>query len=118
MLYHTKKIAEERYNVYDDTRRYAKSILISVNTKKYFSSRYLPIYWLEMKELKYSHPFCYENMCMEGQWTVQRQAQHSFASIACDQAIEQTVNRDTKSTGDLRGISLNRGWFCYILTHF
>jgi hypothetical protein len=71
-----------------------------------------------MKELKYSHPFCYENMCMEGQWTVQRQAQHSFASIACDQAIEQTVNRDTKSTGGLRGISLNRGWFCYILTLF
>ena len=51
-------------------------------------------------------------MCVNGRWTVQRQQQHSFASIACDQAIEQTVNRDTKTTGGLRGISLNRSLFC------
>ena len=54
-------------------------------------------------------------MCVKGQWTVQRQEQHSFASIACDQAIEQTVNCDTKTTGGLRGISLNQGQFLHML---
>ena len=53
-------------------------------------------------------------MCVKGQWTVQQQEQHSFASIACNQAIEQTVNRDTKTTGGLRGILLNQDQFLHM----
>ena len=33
------------------------------------------------------------------QWTVQRQQNHGFASVACDMTIEQTLNRDSKTKG-------------------
>ena len=33
------------------------------------------------------------------QWTVQRQSNHGFSSVACDMAIEQTINRDSKTKG-------------------
>jgi hypothetical protein len=29
-------------------------------------------------------------------WTVQRQSEYGFSSIACDQTIEQTFNRESK----------------------
>ena len=45
--------------------------------------------------------------------TAARAALLCFASIAYDQAIEQTVNRDTKTTGGLRGILLNQGQFLH-----
>lgn len=32
-------------------------------------------------------------------WTVQRQQNHGFSSVACDITIEQTLNRDSKSKG-------------------
>lgn len=59
--------------------------------------------------LKDTHPSFNENICVTGNWTVQRRNFSKFTSIACDQAIEQTVNRDTKTSGGLRGFSLNRG---------
>jgi hypothetical protein len=42
-------------------------------------------------------------------WTVQRQHRYGFSAIACDQAIEQTANRDSKTKGGLVGFTLNRG---------
>ena len=33
------------------------------------------------------------------QWTVQRQGSHGFSSVACDMAIEQTLNKDSKTSG-------------------
>lgn len=42
-------------------------------------------------------------------WTVQRQQRYGFSSIACDQAIEQTANRDSKTKGGLIGFTLNKG---------
>lgn len=39
---------------------------------------------------------------------VQRQSVHGFASIACDQAIEQTCNRDSKTKGGWTGLTQNR----------
>ena len=41
-------------------------------------------------------------------WTVQRQSTYGFSSIACDQTIEQTFNRESKTKGGVVGISLNR----------
>lgn len=41
-------------------------------------------------------------------WTVQRQSEYGFSSIACDQTIEQTFNRESKTKGGVVGISLNR----------
>ena len=42
-------------------------------------------------------------------WTVQRQSNYGFSSVACDQTIEQMLNRDSKVKGGLVGITLNRG---------
>ena len=41
-----------------------------------------------------------------GEQSVQRTS-HSFSQVAVDQAIEQTVNRDSKTSGGIIGISTN-----------
>ena len=41
-------------------------------------------------------------------WTVQRQGRYGFSAIACDQAIEQTANKDSKTKAGLVGFTLNR----------
>ncbi|GAA6102813.1 uncharacterized protein LOC111194822 [Tachysurus ichikawai] len=69
---------------------------------------YLPSYWLEMVSLPPTHPSCHSELSVKGQWTVQCQSVHGFASIACDQAIEQTYNRDSKTKGGWTGITQNR----------
>lgn len=71
-------------------------------------ARYLPSYWLEMVNLPLTHPSCHSELSVKGQWTVQRQSVHGFASIACDQAIEQTCNRDSKTKGGWTGLTQNR----------
>ena len=45
---------------------------------------------------------------IEENWTVQRQERYGFSSIACDQTIEQTLNRDSKTKGGVTGFTLNR----------
>lgn len=72
-------------------------------------ARYLPAYWLEMIDLQTSHPAIFQEMTQQGAWTVQRQTNSSFSSIACDQAIEETLNRDCKTPGGIKGITLHRG---------
>ena len=72
-------------------------------------ARYLPAYWLEMVSLPFTHPECHREVTARGVWTVQRQSDHGFGSIACDQAIEQTCNRDSKTKSGLIGITRNRG---------
>lgn len=72
-------------------------------------SRYLPAHWLEMVSLPVTHPDCHAQLTSRGQWTVQQQDRYAFSSIACDQAIEQTLNRDSKTKVGLTGFSLNRG---------
>ena len=74
-------------------------------------ARYLPVYWSEMTNLKQTHPTTYHNFTVRGSWTVQRTDQHGFSSLACDQAIEQTVNRDAKTKGGIKGITMNRMLF-------
>ena len=61
-------------------------------------SRYLPVYWSEMKRLPQTHPPIHAAF-QEGQFTVNRQDNHGFAGVAGDQTIEQTINRDTKTKG-------------------
>lgn len=71
------------------------------------------MYWLEMCSLRESNPDLCTDLFAHGQWTAQRQGSHPFSSIAGDLCIEQTVNRDTKTTGGLTGITLNRGTITY-----
>lgn len=70
--------------------------------------RYVSAYWSEMSLLPSMHPEMYQQLVINGSWTVQRTDGH-FCSIAADQAIEQTVNRDSKTSGGLKGITLNKG---------
>ena len=46
---------------------------------------------------------------MDLQWTVQRQQKYGFSSMACDQTIEQTCNRDSKTKGGIVALTQNRG---------
>ena len=70
-------------------------------------SRYLPVYWLEMRDLLTTHPAVHQQ-CMEGHFTVQRR-ENAFAQIACDQTIEQTANRDSKTKGGMTGFTTSKG---------
>ena len=71
-------------------------------------SRYLPAYWVEMQNLPVTHPETYDHFVMSGEWTVQQQTRYGFSATACDQVIEQTCNRDSKTAGGISGITLNR----------
>ncbi|XP_028417357.1 uncharacterized protein LOC114541751 [Dendronephthya gigantea] len=70
-------------------------------------SRYAPCYWMEMMRLEQTNPYVAHNI--SNNWTVQRQDRYSFSGVACDQTIEQTLNRDSKLKGGLVGITLNKG---------
>ena len=72
-------------------------------------ARYLPVYWIEMSQLLITtHPYVF-NELINGHFGVQRQDSHGFAQVACDMTIEQTVNRDTKTSGGVKGFSNNQG---------
>ena len=64
---------------------------------------------MEMVQLTHTHPHMATELSVKGSWTVQRQDLHPFSSVPADQAIEQTLNRSTKMSGGLTGITLNRG---------
>lgn len=70
-------------------------------------SRYLSVYWLEMRELRNTHPSVHQQ-CIDGQFAVQR-SENTFARIACDQTIEQTANRDSKTKGGMTGFTTSKG---------
>ena len=71
-------------------------------------ARYLPAYYLEMRDLPETHPEVHQAF-MAGEFAVQRQNQYGFAQITCDQTIGSTLNRDTKTKGGLTGFTLKKG---------
>ena len=77
-------------------------------------SRYLPVYWAEMMTLETTHPDAYA-LLNSGEFAVQRSLDSKFAQVAVGMAIEQTVNKDTKTSGGIIGFSLKPGaverWF-------
>lgn len=65
---------------------------------------------MEMEQLPDSHPWLYNQLITNpGSWTTQHQAKAGFSSMASDQTIETTVNRDSKTSGGIRGITLSQG---------
>lgn len=83
-----------------------------------FMSRYGTAYWLEMCELSETHPWLYRQIQESpGCWTVQRQGETGFSSLAADQTIEVTVNRESKTSGGIKGITLTRGNIKYNSFH-
>ena len=71
-------------------------------------SRYLPCYLAEMRNLETSHPAIDKNM-KNGDFCVQRQDLATFSQTACDQVIEQTINRHSKTQGGLSGKTRKKG---------
>lgn len=70
--------------------------------------RFLPVYVAEMESLRTSDSESYEILTTPGQWTVTRK-DTKFTSTAPDQVIEQTVNRQSKLSGGVQGVTLNPG---------
>lgn len=70
-------------------------------------SRYLPLYWCQMHELQTTCPSAYEKLS-NGDFCVQR-SENPFSQISVDQAIEQTINRHTKTKGGIIGFSRRPG---------
>ena len=68
-------------------------------------SRYLTVYWAEMIWLETTHPEAYA-LLNSVEFAVQRSSNSKFAQVAVDMAIEQTVNKDTKTSGGIIGFSL------------
>ncbi|XP_070581399.1 uncharacterized protein [Ptychodera flava] len=80
-------------------------------------SRYLSVYLQEMSALPQTHPNVYEKFC-EGEFAVQRSDDHPFSMTPCDQIIEQTFNRESKTKGGLVGFTRNKGALNrWILSH-
>ena len=70
--------------------------------------RYLCVYFLDMTVLSSTHPEAHK-LLQDGEFAVQRSTEASFSQVAVDQAVEQTVNRDMKTAGEIIGFSLNPG---------
>lgn len=63
-----------------------------------------------MTGLEKTHPWLHSQIKTNpGAWTLQRHSDHGFCSLAADQAIETTVNRESKMSGGIKGITLSKG---------
>ena len=72
-------------------------------------ARYLSAYITEIHEnLPVTHESIHQAF-VNGEFVVQRQNNYGFSQIACDQLIEQTLNRDSKTKGGLTGITMKKG---------
>ena len=60
-------------------------------------------YWVQMVQLAATHPAAHAFL-QEGGFPLQR-SENAFAQLALDQAIEQSINRATKTTGGIVGFS-------------
>ena len=69
-------------------------------------TRWLPIYLIEMTNLSKTHPHCFENLRKKGYWTAQRTT-GPYSALACDQTIEQTLNKQSKTKGGIVGFTLS-----------
>ena len=70
-------------------------------------ARYLPGYLNDMLTLQKKHPKSYQYL-HEGGFVVRRSL-HQFNAVASDQALEQTINREGKSQGGVKGFTLRKG---------
>ncbi|XP_066920335.1 uncharacterized protein [Clytia hemisphaerica] len=70
-------------------------------------SRFFTYYWSDMVQLPTSHPNIYEEF-KNGNFAVQRTC-GKFNKVPSDQAIEQTINRDQKCHGGIKGYSTSPG---------
>ena len=106
LLQFTRSSREGNWQLHLASIRSMMPWLFSYNRTNY--ARYLPIYWMEMQELPSTHPTIYAEF-QQGHFAVQRQNEYGFSGVPCDQTIEQTVNKDSKTRGGLKGFTVNKG---------
>jgi len=75
-------------------------------TDRFHYSRYANVYWTEMSCLQNTHPGALKDII--NNWTCQRQDRYRFSAIAADQTMEQTFNRNSKTSGGIIGFTLDR----------
>ena len=68
-------------------------------------ARYLSIYHAQMSRLEETNPDVHQQM-VSGGFSVQMSSCNPFGRIPVDQALEETVNKDTQTPGGTRGFSL------------
>ena len=71
-------------------------------------SKYMPVYIAEMKALENSQPDSYKFL-MEGGFVVRHTQERKFNSVATDQALEQTINKEGNSQGGIVGFTHRKG---------
>ena len=68
-------------------------------------SHYLSVYYAEMTKLSIDHPDVHVQLENRG-FSVQLGRHNPFGRIPVDQTIEETVNKDTQTSGGTKGFSL------------
>ena len=71
-------------------------------------ARYLPYYYARMSRLHIDHPELHR-IFMQGAFAEQLGDKNPFGRIQMDQTLEETVNKDTQTTGGTKGFSLKPG---------
>ena len=103
------------WELYLDSMRAMLPVMFSYDRCNY--SRWLPIYIADMLNLHVTAPEVYEKFS-KGAFAINRSG-NSFAGLPTDMVLEQTINRDSKTSGGLIGISNDPNtrmkWF--ITTH-
>lgn len=75
-------------------------------------AKYLSVYYSQMTKLQETHPRIHQHMLWGG-FSVQLSEHNPFGRIPVDQALEETVNRDTQTAGNYT-CSLMMDIHCYI----
>ena len=68
-------------------------------------ARYLSYYYATMTQLPANHPEVHAHF-LQGGFSVQLGSRNPFGRIPVDQTIEETVNKDTQTSGGTKGFSL------------
>ena len=71
-------------------------------------SRYLPVYFHQMSHLEQNSPDLHAHFA-KGGFSAQLRKGNPFGRLPIDQTLEETVNKDTQTSGRTRGFSLNKG---------
>lgn len=74
-------------------------------------AKYTPVYLLDMKNFENKNPEAYKHL-KDGNFVVKRNNLKKFNCIASDMALEQTINKDCKSSGGVVGFTKNEETLC------
>ena len=86
----------------------ARTIIYFFAAGKHNYARYIPIYIADMKRLEQNHPATHKHI-QNGGFVVHHICGHRFNSVPTDEALEQTINKECKSSGGIVGFTRRKG---------